>query len=282
MFEAMLQTYRAKTLPSSIYTQKDLVLAEPGGEILEWDAQRGSIQDFTALAGAVCETTTAVSCLPFPLGWPLKHVQVQDTGTAEGQGTLAKAVYEAITTVSRLPFPLGWPFTDLQIQDTGTAEDQGPSRTVQIDNAFTATDLLDNEEQQIMERIFLFRTTLSIPYKNKLAERFIALFNDVKEEDPLSVGPSIESLRVFYNFLKVHDNLKMPSISLTPDNLIYASWRDENKFFSAIFSKNDFAQFTVFEPNSKDPDRNVRLSGTIAVEAARSCGIYRCIKLDIR
>ncbi len=197
---------------------------------------------------------------------------------------LTEDACQSYTRVTCLP-TTGWPFADVQFQYTGTAEEE-PTRTTEIENAFSATELIDNEEQQIMHRIFLFRTTLSIPYKNKLAERFVTLFNDVKEEDPLTAGPSLESLRNFYNFLRVHDKLKMPSISLTPGNLIYASWRDENKFFSIIFAKNEFAQFAIFEPDSNDPSSNIRLSGTIAIEklleTVKSTGVLNWILDDRR
>ena len=247
MPELLLRRYQKKTLPSTISGHKDLILVDPGQGTLEWGPQTGSIKIYT----------------PFP-----------------------EVEYEAIGAASRVFFQTGWAVKNVQFQDTSTAEGQVSPRTAEIDKSFTATNLIENEEDQLMELIVLVRTMLPVPYNNKLAERFITLFNDVKEEDPLSVGPSIESLRIFYNFLKLHSDLKMPSISLTPDNLIYASWRDQNKVFSVIFSKNEFVQFFVFEPDSTDASRNVRLSGSIAVEklleAVKSAGVLNWILDDRR
>ncbi len=108
---------------------------------------------------------------------------------------------------------------------------------------------------------------MSIPYHDNLANRLITLFNDSKEEDPTSPGISDRSLFNFYNFLCLHDNLNCPTISLTPDYNIYASWRIErNRVFSVHFLPNGDARFVIFKPNDRHPERQIRISGTTTAD----------------
>jgi len=128
---------------------------------------------------------------------------------------------------------------------------------------FTQTDLLDNEEEQVQELILWIRTSLFIPYRENLANRLVTLLNDAKEEDSASLGIAAGSLRNFYNFLQLNTNLKCPTISLTPEYNIYASWReDQKKLFSVLFLPNGDTRFVIFKPNDLHPERQVRISGT--------------------
>jgi len=130
------------------------------------------------------------------------------------------------------------------------------------EDPFTQTDLLNKEENQVQDSIFQIRKSLSIPYHESLAKRLLTLFNDAKEEDSASLGIAVGSLRNFYNFLKLHTNLKCPIISLTPDYNIYASWRGkQNRVFSVHFLPNADARFVIFKPNDRHPERQIRLSG---------------------
>ena len=133
---------------------------------------------------------------------------------------------------------------------------------------FTQADLLNNEDDQVQELIFRIRKSLSITYRESLANRLITLFYDAKEEDSTSLGISVGSLRNFYNFLHLHTNLKYPNISLTPDDNIYTSWRDEqNKVFSVLFLPNgEDARFVIFKPNNRHPKRQIRISGTATTD----------------
>ncbi len=133
---------------------------------------------------------------------------------------------------------------------------------------FTQANLLNNEDDQVQELIFQIRKSLSITYQNSLANRLLTLFNDAKEEDSTSLGIAVGSLRNFYNFLHLHTNLKYPNISLTPDDNIYTSWRDEqNKVFSVLFLPNgEDARFVIFKPNNRHPKRQIRISGTATTD----------------
>jgi len=135
------------------------------------------------------------------------------------------------------------------------------------EDPFTQVDLLDSEEDQVKELISRIRTSKSIPYRQGLANRLLALFIDAKEEDPASLGISAESLRNFYKFLLLHTNLKCPTISLTPDYNIYASWRGEQKrIFSVHFLPNGDARFVIFIPNVRHPERQIRISGAVTTD----------------
>jgi hypothetical protein len=130
------------------------------------------------------------------------------------------------------------------------------------EDPFTQADLLNNEEDQVQELIFQIRKSLSIRYHESLANRLLTLFNDAKEEGSASLGIAVGSLRNFYNFFRLHTNLKCPTISLTPDYNIYASWRGEqNRVFSVHFLPNGDARFVIFKPNDRHPERQIRLSG---------------------
>jgi hypothetical protein len=132
---------------------------------------------------------------------------------------------------------------------------------------FTQADLLDSEEDQVQGLIFRIRTSISIPYRESLANKLITLFNDAKEEDSASLGIAVGTLRNFYNFFQFHTNLKCPTISLTPEYNIYASWRaGQNRVFSVHFLPNGDARFVIFKPNDKHPERQFRIAGTATTD----------------
>ena len=90
------------------------------------------------------------------------------------------------------------------------------------------------------------------------------MFNDAKEEDPASLGIAAGSLRSFYNFLRLHHDLKYPNISLTPDYNIYASWKNgQKRVFSVHFLPNGDVRFVIFKPNNRHTERQIRISGII-------------------
>ena len=131
----------------------------------------------------------------------------------------------------------------------------------------TQTTLLKREEDQVQELIFRIKRSKSICYRESLANRLLTLFNDAKEEDPDCLGIAAKSLRNFNNFIYLHTNLKCPTISLTPDYNIYASWRDEqNRVFSINFLPNADVRFVIFKPNDRHPERKIRISGVATTD----------------
>jgi hypothetical protein len=145
-------------------------------------------------------------------------------------------------------------------------------------DSITQANLLNSEEDQVQELIFRIKTSRSIAYRESLANRLLALFNDAKEEDSDCVGIAAESLRNFISFIHFHTNLKSPTISLTPDYSIYASWRDEqNRLFSIHFLPDADVRFVIFKPNDRHPERKIRISGVattdVLMETVTPCGI---------
>ena len=134
-------------------------------------------------------------------------------------------------------------------------------------NPITQTTLLKREEDQVQELIFRIKKSKSICYRESLANRLLTLFNDAKEEDPDCLGIAAKSLRNFNSFLYLHTNLKCPTISLTPDDNIYATWRDkQNRVFSIHFLPNADVRFVIFKPNDRHPERKIRISGVATVD----------------
>ncbi len=126
----------------------------------------------------------------------------------------------------------------------------------------TQVTLLKNEEDQVQELIFRIKRSIAISNRKNLANKILTLFNDAKKEDPDCLGIAAESLRNFYNFFHLHTDIKCPTISLTPDYNIYASWRGEqNRVFSVHFLPNGDVRFVIFKPNDRHPGRQIRLSG---------------------
>jgi hypothetical protein len=138
------------------------------------------------------------------------------------------------------------------------------------ENPFTQEDLLDNERELLPELILQLTSSLPVPYRISLANSLLTLFRDAKEEDPNSVGIAIGSLRYFYSFLQSNANLKCPTISLTPEYNIYATWRREkNRLFSVHFLPKGDARFVIFKPNNKHPERKIRISGTATTDVLK-------------
>ncbi len=123
-------------------------------------------------------------------------------------------------------------------------------------------DLTNSNDIESQELIFRIKTTPNIPDRSNIAKRLLDLFQYSKEDDPDFIGIREGSLKSFYNFLCSYTNLKSPSISLTPDNNIYASWKGENgRVFSIHFLADSDVRFVIFTPNKKHYDRMTRTSG---------------------
>ncbi len=110
--------------------------------------------------------------------------------------------------------------------------------------------------------------SILIPYRNELAERICDLYQMAIEEDPESGGISGDSLNNFTKFMNSSKLKMLPSISLTEDNNIYASWKKgTGHVFSICFLPTGDVQFVVFIPNSQDPGKKTRVSGSTTIES---------------
>jgi len=135
-----------------------------------------------------------------------------------------------------------------------------------IEDPFTQTNLVEGDEEQLQEIIFKLKTSPSLVCQ-EVADRLLTLFRDAKEDDPTYIGIVLGSLRNFYNFFQLHTELKCPSISLTPDNNIYISWRaKKNRLFSIHFLPKADVRFVIFKPNDRHPEKQIRLSGTATTD----------------
>ena len=129
--------------------------------------------------------------------------------------------------------------------------------------SYTQRDLLDHEDDQVKDLIFRIRILASKHSRGGLARRLVSLFDDAKQEDLSSPGIDIGSFRNFFNFLQTHSNIRTPVLSLTPENNIYASWRDDrNWLFDVHFLPTGEARFVIFTPNERHPGQEILISGT--------------------
>jgi hypothetical protein len=159
-----------------------------------------------------------------------------------------------------------WAITSLRPQnlflDTTPAVNQENHKIRWIrqdEDPSTQTDLVNNEEKQVYALILQLRKSRFISNKESLANQLRDLLNIVIEEESTSI--SVDSVRNFYRFLQLYNNIKSPILSLTPDYNIYASWREEAKIFSMHFLPNGEIRFVFFQPNNRHPEQKIRISG---------------------
>ncbi len=156
-----------------------------------------------------------------------------------------------------------------EYHDTPTVnpENQNPKLSVfWREDAFTQSDLVSTKDDQTQELIHQIRKSTFVSDPERIADQLIALFNYAKEERPAGPGISVNSLRSFYNFLLLYANKRMPSLSLSPDHNVYASWRAENRVFSAHFLPCGDIRFVLFKPNNRHPKRKIRVTGTATTD----------------
>jgi hypothetical protein len=132
----------------------------------------------------------------------------------------------------------------------------------------TEHNTLEKNEALTLDLISRLAFTPSIPDRLSLGKRLFELYEDAKEEESESAGMCIESLRSFYAFLQAHSYLKRPSVTLTEDNEIYASWSaGREKVFSILFLSFGVVRFVILAPSTKKPKQHVKLSGMTDVES---------------
>lgn len=83
-----------------------------------------------------------------------------------------------------------------------------------------------------------------------------------QSEDPESAEMSIESMASFLTFLHSVRGIRMPSLSLTPDGNIYASWRKGDRVFSAEFRTGGLATYVLFRPAPGETGPKLRSAGS--------------------
>jgi len=134
--------------------------------------------------------------------------------------------------------------------------------------------LLNVEDEKIQNLIFHIRMSSQISYRERIAANLLFLNDYAKEETSESAGINLGSLQSFYDFIQIHNNLKCPIISLTPDDNIYLSWRGEkNRLFSVHFLSGEEVRFVVFKPNDMHPEKEDRFSGKTTYDVLKEAVI---------
>jgi hypothetical protein len=131
-----------------------------------------------------------------------------------------------------------------------------------------ATQQSPTTEDEIVEDIiWRVGTTLSVEYRAKLTARLTELQAAVQEEEPDGQGVTAKSLQHFTELLKAYPKLKYPTISVTPERNIYASWKaGPDQLFSIHFLPDGNVRFVIFRPNDKHPSEAIRLSGAATLD----------------
>jgi hypothetical protein len=123
------------------------------------------------------------------------------------------------------------------------------------------------EDESVEEIIWHVGTTLSVRYKAKLASRLSELQKAVQEEELDSRGITVRSLQHFIELLKAYPSLRCPTVSVTPDRNIYATWKSgSDRVFSIHFLPDGKVRFVIFCPNDKHSGETIRLSGAATVD----------------
>jgi len=170
--------------------------------------------------------------------------------------------YSGAWNVERGQYQQKRPYLLTPAAGQGTVDDY-ISGYFKVEDPFTQADLVETEEEQLQEIIFKLRTSPYISCR-EVANRLLILLNDAKEEE---TSIAIGSFWNFYGFFQMNTDIKCPTISLTPENNIYASWKDEeNRVFSVNFFPNGSVRFVIFKPNDRHPEKQIRLSGTATTD----------------
>ena len=134
----------------------------------------------------------------------------------------------------------------------------------EIQDTITQEDLSNCYEDEVQRLIYQIRRSTLITDGGAIASRLLDLHNYSKIENSECDGIAIGSLRNFYDFICKNLSMKIPVISLTPDNNIYVSWRaNKGRVFSIHFLANKDVRFVIFIPNDRHLDRKIRVSGTV-------------------
>jgi len=124
-----------------------------------------------------------------------------------------------------------------------------------------------SEDESVEEIIWRVGTTLAVTYRTRLVSRLSELQKAVQEEELDGRGISAKSLQHFIELLKAYPALRCPSISATPDQNIYASWKaGSDRVFSIHFLPDGNVRFVIFCPNDKHSGESIRLSGAATLD----------------
>lgn len=136
-----------------------------------------------------------------------------------------------------------------------------------LNPALTQENLVEREEELVMNLILSIKTSSNIYRGSRIAERLVFLENSLLEEEIDHIGINSESLQNYYDFLLFAYPLKLPAISISPQNNIYVSWEDASgNLFSLHFLPGRDVRFVIFKPNRRNPGKTIRVSGTTTTD----------------
>ena len=119
----------------------------------------------------------------------------------------------------------------------------------------------------VVNLISRIRFSKQIFHSERISNRLTDLRCMIREEEGEMADISVDSLRTFFSFLKMHPNIRYPEITLTPDGDIYSRWKgDEGALFSVEFLPDSNVGYVVFASNPRHPGEVSRNSGTDFVD----------------
>ena len=125
-----------------------------------------------------------------------------------------------------------------------------------------------SEDKKVLNITSYIRDQSNICFAHRLANRLEFLVEASKEEHPDEVAILPDSLRNFVRFLQSAINLNYPDVVLSPSKHIRAQWRaGPNRHFAAEFLTTGDANFVIFSPDPKHPEKTIRLSGLVSVDS---------------
>jgi len=90
----------------------------------------------------------------------------------------------------------------------------------------------------------------------------------LRQEEADASGMSVDSLLGLYLALSGVSDLALPSITLTGDGNLYATWRiDRERVFSAHFLGKDEARYVLIRPDPRDSSRTLRSTGSVPADS---------------
>lgn len=136
-----------------------------------------------------------------------------------------------------------------------------------ITTGFGELEARHKNDHAVRQIIGDIRSSDTIRYKDKLANRLDALLNAYKE-DYEGRALSADSLRAMISFLSANPTFKYPIVSATPDGDPYVQWKHEsNRRLSVHFLPTGDARFVIFKPNPMHPNRTDPFGGSTTTDA---------------
>lgn len=114
----------------------------------------------------------------------------------------------------------------------------------------------------------LLSAVAAIPRIGSAISLRVRFLEEQSREDESDEGVSVGSLFTFFTFLRCATGVQVPSISLTPDGYIYASWNKNGRTFSVHFLPTGEARYVLFRPAPNNAPGMLRSSGSVPVAAS--------------